>query len=853
MRYLEVAVAAPIVQTLTYSLPDSLFNIEYGEADLCPYIGRRVLVPLGRRRVTGYVLDCSSQKAGNKDFKIRKIFRFLDDFPIFHHELVEFFAWLADYYHFPIGLVIKAALPGGLTPKTGKIIQLVQPPEVLQEYFDKAPPEWITTLAEKGEFSHYQTKTHLKDKEKKKYLADLEQSGIIQQVDKLQGDGVSEKKEVCYFLEKDSFNVTLHDLDRLAKRWSLEPEVIKECQSYLEKSLQLSLRNAEIKALLCLLKLGRETKKSKIALKDLRVLYPGISKPLQSLTSKGVAGQSNERVYRSFLGARLKHYQKPKELTEQQRLVLEKIIPATRKKEYQPILLYGITGSGKTEVYLQAIESTLASARDVIVLVPEIALATQLEAQLVSRFGKKVVTLHSGMSASEKYDQYYLALIGKAQIVIGARSAVFAPLKDPGLIIVDEEHEATYKQDDTFRYNGRDVAIVRAKHHNSTVILGSATPSITSFRNAESGKYTMLSMDKRVGESLLPTVSLVDLNSRKTEKELSCISGKLKEKLLQNLQEDKQSILLLNRRGFSAAMLCRDCGTPVQCEHCNVSLTLHKKRKQLVCHYCGFTQRKDIICFECRSAKLEPVGYGTERVEEELKAIIPDARVERLDSDTAANRKRLISVISSMHQKEIDILIGTQMIAKGHHFPDVTLVGVIWADGGMSMPDYKAAERTFQLITQVTGRAGRENHPGEVVIQTYRPDHYAIQYARQHDFINFYNYEMKVRKKPTFPPFVRLVLLRVKGPVEKHVKTSASSIVRFCRDTVRLKKFRIEVLGPAPSPLDKIKDNFRWQVLLKSSSAKELHDISRSVSLDKKALIQKNCELSIDVDPENMM
>ena len=562
--------------------------------------------------------------------------------------------------------------------------------------------------------------------------------------------------------------------------------------------------------------------------------------------------RSKTRVYRSPFGEQLIFYPRPDRLTTEQSEALEKIAEALALKEFKTFLLHGITGCGKTEIYLRAAEITLEAGRDVLILVPEIALATQLEAHLVSRFGELVVLQHSSMTKAERFDQYDMALTGRAKIVVGARSALFAPLQDPGLIVVDEEHDAGFKQDDNFRYHGRDLAVVRAKFHGAVVILGSATPSVTSYANAKSGKYKLLSMTKRVGDRSLPEVTIVDLNQDKPDKRNTIIRTMLRERLESNLERGCQSLLLLNRRGFSSALLCQECGTPVQCSHCNVSLTLHKKTNRLLCHYCGFSAPVDTVCFECRSTALIPAGYGIERVEEEVRDLFPEASVQRLDSDTSSDRKRFLQILKEMHEGQIDILIGTQMIAKGHHFPNVTLVGVVWADGGISMPDFRAAEKTFQLITQVTGRAGRGDLPGEVIIQTLRPDHYAIVYAKKHQYQQMYEQEMRLRSSPSFPPYVRLTAIRIQGKVERDVQNSALKTGRFLRKCVKEYNSTVTVLGPAPSPLDKIKDNYRWQLLLKGSRG-QLNKICVSLEQQKSALEGRQCKVIIDVDPENMM
>ncbi len=847
MIHLEVAVAAPLQFTLTYSLPSPLFLANHSD-NLFSYIGRRVLVPLGRRKVTGYVLNAAPAVALS-EFKVRDIASFLDNYPLFHSDFVPFLRWIAGYYHYPLGLVVKAALPGGLAPKSIKNIVVTGETSALLKRFDGNIPSWASELAEKKRLGGSQTKALLSDKTKAKIVSKLEEEKILECVDVTEKDRVREKKEVCYtpLLDGSRCYPLPPDTD------TATAEVFTTYQNVVLETTGHKLKLSEAKALFFLQQLAGKNNCAKVALKDLRKSYKGVAKPILGLMELGLVSQSNERVYRSPFGGQLRFYPRPETLTKQQEEVLGKIVPVIKSAQYQPFLLHGITGCGKTEVYLRAAEETLAIGRDVIVLVPEIALATQLEAHLLSRFGDKVVLLHSGMSGAEKYDQYFLALSGKAKIVIGARSAIFAPLKDPGLIIVDEEHDSSYKQDDSFCYHGRDLAVVRARHHKSVVILGSATPSVTSYANGKNGKYSLLTMDKRVGESYLPKVTLVDLNDKEKSGKRPIIRKKLLDKLSENVKAGKQSILLLNRRGFSTALLCKDCGTPVQCNHCNVSLTLHKEKNRLICHYCGFTQNSRVVCLECRSTDLVPAGFGTERVEEELGQLLPEAKIQRLDSDTAADRRRFMNVLADMHDRKIDILIGTQMIAKGHHFPHVTLVGVVWADGGMSMPDYKAAERSFQLITQVTGRAGRGEFPGEVIIQTLRPEHYAIQFAKKHEYLMFYDHEIQLRQRPLFPPFVRLVVLRIKGPVEKLVQQNSVAIAKFCRNFVRGNKKQLEVLGPAPAPLDKVKDNFRWQILVKGAVVSDVQELCSALTENKAELVASKCGLTIDVDPENMM
>lgn len=848
MIHFEVAVAVPIYHTLTYYPPKKDPELKLDETTSSNFLGRRVLVALGKRMVTGYVVALSKERQKTTEFTIRPIVKFLDQYPLFHYELVPFFHWVASYYQYPIGLVIKAALPGGLAPKSS--VQLVvHDSELLAAKVPaKTWPNWLEKLVQKGAVDYKKAQVNF-TKSDISLLQKLITSGGIAKKVVTGEDSLREKTENCLALVDKRFPQP----ERVSDDY-----IFEELEPYRQRVstyCACKIKISETKALTATFSAFNKVGSDSVSIKEIKGLYQGAPKALEKFIDSGVFARVKRRVYRNPLGQQLHHYPRPVSLTLQQKRVLGEIEVKISDRVFAPFLLHGVTGCGKTEVYLQAAELTLKQGRGVIILVPEIALATQLEAHFVSRFKELVVLLHSGLSPREKYDQYLLALRGKARVVIGARSAVFAPLKDPGLIIVDEEHDSSYKQDDSFRYHGRDLAVARGNHHNSVVILGSATPSITSFNNANNGKYTLLTMSKRVGRACLPSVQLVDLskNQKVKEQKSSIIGQVLFKKLELTLESGRQAVLLHNRRGFSNALICKDCGNPVQCNHCNISLTLHKGKNRLICHYCGYTTHAETICVHCRSTELAPVGFGTEKVEEELRTLLPDARIQRIDSDTAADKKKFISILQAMHRRELDILIGTQMIAKGHHFPNVTLVGVVWADGGMSMPDYKAAERTFQLITQVNGRAGRGEIPGEVVIQTLRPDHYAIQYAKNHQYLEFFRHEMELRKNPIFPPYVRLVLLRVRGKVEKQVQQSASQLTRFCRRAITKKKYAIEVLGPAPSPLDKVKDNFRWQVLLKGKSTTELHDLCGLMRQVQKELLVSQCSLTIDVDPENMM
>jgi len=833
MSRIEVAVAAPLLHTLSYSCDIE----EVGDP-----VGRRVIVPMGRQRITGYVLAVEVEE--DVGYRILPVLKFLDVKPLFPANLVRFFRWIAEYYHFPIGEVIKTALPGGLTLRNHMILQVTAGGRQLltgwpQKYGDE--PDWFTKLLVKGALSAAVTKKVLADKNNKNILEEWKNSALIEFVDVLDRASVSEKRELCYKA------INSIELPKSITEDSGKENLKTAAKQTINGN---KLRIPLLKTLFILDSLAREQGQRTVAARDIRKAYSGASKALHELEKQGLVKKQQRRIYRNPFGEALAFFPEPENLSPEQKQVLSIIEPAVAENSFATFLLHGVTGCGKTEVYLQAAARTIACGRDVLILVPEIALATQLEAHFVSRFGDQVVLLHSGLSKGERYDQWTLAASGKAKIVIGARSAVFAPLQNPGLIVVDEEHDGAYKQEDGLRYQGRDLAILRGHMNNAVVILGSGTPTISSYSKTQNDKFTLLTMSKRVEDRPLPSVSIVDLRKKESKKRGDAIGVQLQTEIESNLQQDKQTILLLNRRGFSSTYLCRDCGEPVTCTHCHVSLTYHKRKSKLVCHYCGFSLQESVICSSCQSHNLIPVGFGTERVEQEIIEKFPDARVARIDSDTASDRKKFLALLKKMHNRKIDILIGTQMIAKGHDFPHVTLVGVIWADGGLSIPDYRGAERTYQLLSQVAGRAGRGEFPGRVIVQTLRPEHYAIQLARQHDYQSLYEKEMEIRANPKFPPYLRMVNIRISGGKEGQVQASAMQVATLCRQSAHKK---VEVLGPAPSPIDRIRDRYRWQILLKGENGSMLHQICSEILEQYQKLTKGDIRISIDVDPETMM
>ena len=542
-------------------------------------------------------------------------------------------------------------------------------------------------------------------------------------------------------------------------------------------------------------------------------------------------------------------------LTTGQRRIFELIRKELQTPGFRPVLIHGITGSGKTEIYLNSIEATLERGRSALVLVPEIGLTPQVSNQFKSWFGDRVAILHSGLSEGERFDEWRRIRAGMARVVIGTRSAVFAPLDNLGAIIVDEEHDFSYKQEETPRYHARDVALKRAQQEGALVILGSATPQLETYYHAqEGGRIRHASLQSRIGKRALPTVHIVDMRVefQKHGGEQLC-SDALADGIRKRLRKQQQILMLLNRRGYASTLLCRSCGHTESCHNCSVTLTYHQDRRRLTCHYCGYSRTLPGRCPDCNKQYLHYLGMGTEQVEEKLRILFPRARIARLDRDSTRRRGSLQSILQSFRDGETDLLVGTQMVAKGHDFPGVTLVGVLAADQGLRLPDFRAAERTFQLLTQVAGRAGRGDHPGEVIIQTYYPNHYSLKYARMQDYERFYDREIRFRRRFRYPPFTALANLVIRGKKENQTQDIAAELARSLveiRNTLSDSR-RLRVLGPAQAALLRLKGQYRFQILLKTTSRRELHQVV--VKALEKLPSRHRKRVTVDIDPVNLL
>jgi primosomal protein N' (replication factor Y) len=573
---------------------------------------------------------------------------------------------------------------------------------------------------------------------------------------------------------------------------------------------------------------------------------------IKILETKGMVTLDTEERYREPFD--MTDCEPPKRLlpTPEQSSIISRIADDLQKRMFAPTLLHGVTGSGKTLIYIEVIERVVAEGRGAIVLIPEISLTPQTVRRFRSRFGQGIAVLHSRLSDGERYDAWRQILSGERRIVIGARSAIFAPVRNLGLIIVDEEHDTSYKQHDPSpRYHARDVAMMRGKLVGTVVLLGSATPSLESYHHATTGRYRLLTLPFRIDKRPLPSVTVVDIRDRTIVEKKGIISTPLREKIASRLERGERVILLQNRRGYSTCVQCRDCGFVVSCRRCQVAMTFHSAGHLMLCHYCGSSRQAPTLCRSCRSHNLRYGGTGTQRVEITLTEIFSGVRVIRMDTDTTRRKHAHRTLLDRFEHGEADILLGTQMVTKGLDFPEVTLVGVISADTSLNLPDFRAGERTFQLLTQVAGRAGRGTVAGEVIIQTYKPDDQAIHYATTHDFRGFADTEMVQRREAGYPPFGRLIVLLFRGKEESHVQEVAE---RYATHLRKANTGGVEILGPAQAPIVRIKDHFRWQLLMKGQSSKVMHSLVATVDgVLRSSARECGVRVNIDVDPVGLL
>ena len=805
----EIAVALPVWETFTYRAPPNLLP------GAIP--GRRVLIPFGPRRVTGYVLGPAPDTPGTE---IKDILDILDGGRLFPEKMIPLFRWLADYYIYPLGEVIRGALPGGLNIYEFNHYAITDRACRLPATTRMTPMEKeVLDCLKKGDCRLKDLNAHLDRPVPGRLLQAMEQCGWVRQKKKMIGGRTRPKHEKV---------VVLVAREIAGERMTPQRRTIID---YLDQHGETTLHR-------------------------LRQINPNAAAIVRGMAERGFVEVQQRVAYRDPFGEPILP-DHPPELTVEQRQAMDSIQNAAQQG-FAPILLDGVTGSGKTEVYLQMVAETIRREQTALVLVPEIALISQMERRFRARFGDQVAVLHSGLSTGERLDQWMRILARQAGIVIGARSAVFAPLTNIGLIVVDEEHDPSYKQESSLRYNARDVALVRGKQSDCPVLLGSATPSIQTYHHAISGKFTHIRMKQRVANQPLPDVTIVDLQSQRSAKGLhKYLTADLISAIRQTLDRGEQTLLFLNRRGYANYPHCSACSTPVQCKRCSITLTYHRQANAYRCHYCGHMQAANQSCTACGSTKIWHFGLGTEKLEEGIQQLFPGARTARMDRDTTRRKGSLVRILKDLQQGAIDILIGTQMVAKGHDFPNITLVGVVCADTGLHFPDFRSSERTFQLMAQVAGRAGRGSQPGRMILQTYTPDHFTIAAARHQNFEAFYDREIAFRQELGYPPYNRMVQMMITGRHRDTTREKAEQLGETGRRLLQndpLWGGQITILGPVEAALHQVAARFRWQMLFKGPRPSILNRFVRQLMQTMKSSKGRDAtQVIIDVDPMFMM
>ncbi|MGC8653696.1 MAG: primosomal protein N' [Candidatus Kryptoniota bacterium] len=814
-KFCDIAFPIPVHREFTYSVPE-----EFRDAVVK---GVRVVASFRKKLMTGVVVGLKDESDLTE---IKPISDVLDSEPVYSEEMMKLTKWISDYYLASWGEVLKSAMPAGMSVTSETVVTL------LKDKFDEKNPtrrKILELLANKGPLTLKKLKGELGTAGLRYHLLKLASQNIVQLSEEL----TSPRAKIRYETYVD-FTGTYKDSAALS---TLLGELDRRAPKQAEILLTLS------KML--------HTMDSGVSAAHLLAQSHGSMASLKALAEKGIVefyDQEELRLAEGSYTEEIRDFQ----LTDDQKVAVNEIVSSIERGEYRTFLLHGVTGSGKTQVYIEALDYALKLGKTGIVMVPEISLTPQIVHRFRARFKDQVVLMHSRMSIGERYDAWRTLFSGRAKVVIGARSAVFAPVKNLGLIIVDEEHESTYKQtDSTPRYNGRDVAVMRSLINQAVTVLGSATPSVESYYNAETGKYRLLRIPERIDNAKMPKILIVDFRKEKKEKlSTGSISSVLREKINERLLRKESTILLRNRRGFSTYLLCGECGYVEMCPNCDLTLIFHKKKKHLRCHYCGFVKEPPVVCPRCSSANLYYGGTGTQKVEEELSAIFPEAKILRMDLDTTSKKGAHDKILSEFASGDVDILIGTQLVAKGLDFPKVTLVGVISADDTMLLPDFRSNERAFQLLTQVSGRAGRRDKEGEVVIQVRTADNPILDFVIRHDYKSFYQKEIEFRKELSYPPFTRMAVIEFRG----RNLASTSSAAEMAAKKMKKKLQAVSILGPSPAVITRLMGKFRYQILLKlnksfDSSNEKLKRVLDEIDMDIKRTYKNSVVFYSDVDP----
>ena len=813
--FCDVALPVPLDMAFTYAIPPGMEAV----------IGGRMLVPFRQQRMSGIVVELHDRAP---QVKTKKVIETLDSSPVLDEQLLKLGQWIANYYLAPIGEVLRTMLP-------------------LSAEFKRAVTYRIT---DQGHMALHLAGT----------------VGSPTRSQRTPEDQLIEFRVLDYLAERDEGirEASLRGATKVSKallaglvrkKWIARQDVSAARDA--ARTIKVAvLRGAEDDAPAKKLNDNQRTLMDTLAaaggrvpVEDLR----GLDVPrstLSTLVRRGLVELADEPQDRTSSRnlPRLKPRRSPFEFefSSAQKVARDTILADVSAGKFAGILLHGVTGSGKTAVYLAAMRDVLEQKRSSILLVPEIGLTPAMAADLIQVFGDEVAILHSGLSDDERAEQWHRIKRGDARVVVGTRSAVFAPVRDLALLIVDEEQDSSYKQEETPRYHARDVAVMRAKMAGAVVVLGSATPSLESYYNAKKHKYALLELPDRVEDRPLPEVEIIDMRQEFQETgQEQVISRKLAEEIRERMAKKEQVMVLLNRRGYSPVALCRACGQALQCKNCAVSMTHHKREHKMECHYCGFTGPIPKKCAECGSEYVHFVGTGSEKLEELLHGMFPQARIGRLDRDTVRGREDFERALNALNEGELDMLVGTQMIAKGHDVHGVTLVGVIGADSALGLPDFRAAERTFQLLTQVAGRAGRGNSPGKVVLQTFSPDHYAVQFAAHHDFAGFYDKELQFRSWMHYPPYSAIANVIIRSEKLEEALAWSGELGRWFE---RTRHEGIRVLGPAAAPITRLKRDYRYHFILKSPSREKMNALLRAMLAEAAARKIPRTQIVVDVD-----
>jgi primosomal protein N' (replication factor Y) len=814
-EFCDVALPVPLDMVFTYRVP----------ADATPVVGGRVLVPFRQQRLTGIVVELHDRKPS---VTIKPVLNVLDPAPVLDDQLLRLGRWIADYYLAPLGEVFRTMLPLNAEFKRAVAYRITAEGQLALH---------LAGMSGSSARSHRTREEQAAEFRVLDYLAALESApGEITQVLKTREESMRSATRVSKLI--------LSGMVR--KKWLVREDVsaVKDATRTTKiavlKSVGGKLNDNQRRLIETLAASG-----GRVPVEMLQALeVPRTT--LSTLVKRGLIEIIEEPA--SFAVSRSKP--RPSRLefdfNTAQQAALNRLRECVETGKFSGMLLHGVTGSGKTAVYLAGMRAVLDAGRSAILLVPEIGLTPAVAADLHQKFDEEVAILHSALSDKERAQQWHRIKSGEARMVVGTRSAIFAPVADLALIIVDEEHDSSYKQEETPRYHARDIAVVRAKMANAAVVLGSATPSLESYFNAKKNKYALVELPDRVEQRPLPEVEIIDMRQEFQETgHEQVISRKLAAEIKERLERKEQVMMLLNRRGYTPVVLCRTCGKKLECQNCAIALTHHKGEHKMICHYCGYTAPVPKACVHCGSEYVYFLGTGSEKLEELLHGMFPQARIARLDRDTVRGHEDFERILNALHEGELDVLVGTQMIAKGHDIHGVTLVGVVGADSALGMPDFRAAERTFQLLTQVAGRAGRGQSPGKVILQTYFQDHYAVQYAAQHNFAGFYDKELRFRSWMHYPPYSALANVLIRSNKLDEALLWSGTLGKWFE---RTRYEGVRVLGPAAAPIRRLKRDYRYHFVLKSPSREKLNATLRAMLAYAVAQKIPRTQVIVDVD-----